>query len=116
MFLYFHYRKKMQESLQSLPSSIIKTIRLEEDLGNILNSIDDDTKVGEVPKTINALEQNYCIYNKPTTKAHKCQKCERFVHAICVQAIEEGFGGSILCNLCLEKKKIPQIKKKLMRD
>lgn len=41
-----------------------------------------------------------------TSGAHKCIKCQRFVHIVfCGEAVEEGFGGSAICTLCKDNQK-----------
>ena len=48
-----------------------------------------------------------CICSKETSSGHACQKCGRDIHAICGHSLknedgneEEGYGVSVLCNIC----------------
>ena len=67
----------------------------------------NDTSEETVEKKDN--KKVYCVIcENESSGAHKCSKCDQFVHAICGSYSEdsEGFGLKVTCNFCVRKNRI----------
>lgn len=94
----------MQEGFQMLPDSIRKTIHVEQDIENVVDTeiIEDNLEVSP-ENSQNLLSEVCCCCDKECSNSYQCKKCKRFLHLEC-QESEDGHGT--ICNLCLNQENI----------
>ncbi|XP_043478772.1 SCAN domain-containing protein 3-like [Leptopilina heterotoma] len=106
-------RRKAHIGIQSIPHSMKFLLRTEEDLEKILDNkidnIDENSEAVDDRQVENSTSSEHllcCVCELETSGAHKCNKCQRYVHIICGVSgteSEEGFGSQLLCTLCFNK-------------
>ncbi|CAH1972015.1 unnamed protein product, partial [Acanthoscelides obtectus] len=101
----------------TLPDTIKKLLRTEEDLENALIPSDGDGAILETTLQGNEgvlMEQDSeptgtnvcCVCQEESSGAHTCCICGQIIHAICADntlETEEGFGSKVTCPRCAQK-------------
>lgn len=94
----------MNRAMNNLPERLRFSISTEEELMKIIEGVQDETEMNvDTNGQISDHDSNQLcpVCSQPTSLAHKCNICFKYVHAICGQSSsDEGYGKAVTCNLC----------------